>query len=322
MFAGAQNALFAVAQVLLEPGDEVILIEPFYTTYPASVTASGATLVSVAVKSDNKFQLDVADIAAKITPKTRAIVLNSPNNPTGAVYTREQLEGVVALCLEHDIWLVSDAVYMEIIPEEDRQSVASIPEAAPICVTLSSLSKSHRMTGWRLGWVVGPPELISHLANLSMCMAYGLPTFIQDAATYALDNDFETAMLVQSTMDSRRAAVWSVRFRGSTVSSCIARKAECLSSSTCGSLALMARPSLPGCSIVTMSRSCPAMASVKAAAGCSASAWWWTRNNWSLPLDGLSITWNLCAGPSITMRPRPDSDLVSGRPCYHFRNLP
>lgn len=209
IFCGAQNALFSVAQCLLEAGDEVILIEPYYTTYPATFTASGATLVSVSVKAENRFQIDPDDIAAKITPRTRAIVLNSPNNPTGAVYTREQLAAVAALCVEHSIWLISDSVYSEIIPPSERASVASIPEAAPVCVTVSSLSKSHRMTGWRLGWVVAPEPLIEHLANLSMCMAYGLPTFIQDAATFALVNDYDTADLVRSSMDSRRHALVS-----------------------------------------------------------------------------------------------------------------
>jgi len=207
VFSGAQNALFAVAQCLLEPGDEVILVEPYYTTYPATVTASGASLVSVKVKAENRFQLEVSEIAKKISDRTRAIVLNSPNNPTGAVYTRAQLEGVVKLCLEHSIWLVNDAVYTEIIPPSERRSVASIPEASPVCVTVSSLSKSHRMTGWRLGWVVAPEELIGHLANLSMCMAYGLPTFIQDAATYALENDNVTADLVRDNMAERRRAL-------------------------------------------------------------------------------------------------------------------
>ena len=207
VFAGAQNGLFAVAQCLLEAGDEVVLIEPYYTTYPATVTASGAALVSVPVKAENGFKLEVSDIEEKITSRTRVIVLNSPNNPTGAVYPREQLEGVVALCLKHNIWLVNDAVYTEIIPEDERNSVASIPGAEQICVTVSSLSKSHRMTGWRLGWVVGPRELTNHLANLSMCMAYGMPPFIQDAATYALKHDFETADLVRTNMDNRRRAL-------------------------------------------------------------------------------------------------------------------
>ena len=204
VFSGAQNALFSVAQCLLQPGDEVILSEPYYTTYPGAVTASGATLVSVAVKAENKFQIDPVDIAAAITSRTRAIVLNSPNNPTGAVYTKAQFSAVVELCREHEIWLISDEVYQEIMPVAERFSPASLSEADDLVITLSSVSKSHRMTGWRFGWVVGPRTLINHLANLSTCMAYGLPTFIQDAAVTALEEDFSTAALVGSSLDRRR----------------------------------------------------------------------------------------------------------------------
>jgi arginine:pyruvate transaminase len=210
VFFGAQNALFAVAQCLLEPGDEVILSEPYYTTYPATVTATGATLVSVPVSAENRFQIDPGDIAAAVTDKTRVIVLNSPNNPTGAIYTRAQFEAVVDICIENDIWLVSDEVYQEIIPQQDRFSPASIARAKDVCVTVCSLSKSHRMTGWRFGWAVGSESLIAHLTNLSLCMAYGLPTFIQDAAVVALEQDFETGALVHQAMAGRRQAFVSI----------------------------------------------------------------------------------------------------------------
>jgi len=210
VFSGAQNALFSVAQCLLESTDEVILSEPYYTTYPATVTASGATVISVAVEARNRFQIDPDAIAAAITPQTQMILLNSPNNPTGAVYTREQFEAVVDLCLKHDIWLVSDEVYQEILPQAGRFSPASIARARDVCVTVSSLSKSHRMTGWRLGWVVAPEALIAHLSNLSMCMAYGLPTFIQDAAVEAIEHDTETAAVVRDAMGTRRQALVEV----------------------------------------------------------------------------------------------------------------
>jgi arginine:pyruvate transaminase len=204
VLAGAQNALFAVCQCILDHGDEVILSEPYYTTYPATVTASGARLVSVPVRPEDGFRIDPARIAAAVTPRTRAIVLNSPNNPTGAVYTREQFEAVVDICLANDIWLVSDEVYQEILPDTDRFSPASLERAAPICITLSSLSKSHRMTGWRMGWAVGPKELIGHLYNLSMCMSYGLAPFVQDAALTALEVDHATAGEVRDAMLRRR----------------------------------------------------------------------------------------------------------------------
>ena len=207
VFAGAQNALFAAAQCVLEPGDEVILIEPYYTTYPGTVSASGATIVSVAVKPENRFQIDPNDIIAAITPRTRAILVNSPNNPTGAVYTREQFEPLVAACVENEIWLINDEVYQEILLPEDRASPAGLPGADQVCITVSSLSKSHRMTGWRLGWIVGPKSLMPHLYNLSMCMAYGLPEFIMEAAVEAFEYGDMAAQQVRVNMDRRRKII-------------------------------------------------------------------------------------------------------------------
>jgi len=209
VFAGAQNALFAVCQCLLQPGDEVVLCEPYYTTYPATVTASGATLVSVPCHVEDRFQINPANIEACLTEKTRVIVLNSPNNPTGAIYTKEQVSTVVKLCIERNIWLISDEVYQPIIAEEDRFSAASLCDIESQCITVSSVSKSHRMTGWRVGWVVGPGELIDHLYNLSTCMSYGLPPFIQDASAEAVKNDYTTAEIVRNSMAIRRDALVS-----------------------------------------------------------------------------------------------------------------
>ncbi len=208
VFSGAQNALFAVAQCVLEHGDEVILIEPYYTTYPATFTASGATLVSVPVKRENNFELNPGDVIAAITDKTRAIVLNSPNNPVGVAYSMEQFTPLVEICRERGIWLINDEVYQELLLPKDRASPASVVGAHPVCVTVSSLSKSHRMTGWRLGWVVAPAALIENLYNLSICMAYGLPEFIMDAALTAFQSGSHTADQVRHNMDTRRRILY------------------------------------------------------------------------------------------------------------------
>lgn len=205
VFSGAQNALFAVSQCVLEHGDEVILVEPYYSTYPATFSCSGATLVSV--RPSSNMQINPEDVTGAITDKTRAIVVNSPNNPVGSVYTREQYEPIVRACSDRKIWLISDEVYLEMLAPEDRVSPAGLPGADEICVTVSSLSKSHRMTGWRVGWAVGPRELMQHLYNLTLCMIYGLPPFIMDAATFALQMDSNIADIVRESMDRRRKIV-------------------------------------------------------------------------------------------------------------------
>jgi arginine:pyruvate transaminase len=109
--------------------------------------------------------------------------------------------------VEKEIWLFNDDVYQEILISSDRASPASLPGSEQVCITISSLSKSHRMTGWRIGWIVGPVEFIAHLRNLSMCMAYGLPEFVMDAATTALRMGTETADDVRINMDRRRKII-------------------------------------------------------------------------------------------------------------------
>ena len=203
IFAGAQNALFSVCLCLLEKGDEVIVPELYYATYPATVTAGGATMVAVPTNAEMEFQLDPKSIAKAVTPKTRAVLLNSPNNPSGTVYSQETLTAILELCDAHEIWVISDEVYSEIAPEEFTP-IASLPGSHKQTVTISSLSKSHRMTGWRCGWMVGPEKLTRHLTNLNMCMTYGLPPFIQDAAVKALGKDRETAKKVKTRLDSNR----------------------------------------------------------------------------------------------------------------------
>ncbi|MCY4218350.1 MAG: pyridoxal phosphate-dependent aminotransferase [Gammaproteobacteria bacterium] len=204
VFSGAQNALFSVSQCVLDHGDEVILIEPYYSTYPATFSSGGAKLITVPACPTKKMQMEPEAVIDAITDKTRAIVVNSPNNPIGSVYTKEQYEPIVKACIDRKIWLISDEVYLEMLAPRARVSPAVLPGADEICITVSSLSKSHRMTGWRFGWAVGPTKLIEHLYNLSLCMSYGLPSFILDAAVFALKIDANIAESVRENMDRRR----------------------------------------------------------------------------------------------------------------------
>ncbi|WP_063551428.1 pyridoxal phosphate-dependent aminotransferase [Burkholderia territorii] len=188
--AGAQNALFAMAMCLCETGDEVIVPEPMYLTYEASVRASGATLVPVPVPVDaaRGFHLDFDALEAAVTPRTKAIFFATPCNPTGVVMSRADLERIARLACERDLWVVSDEVYAALTFEGEMVSIASLPGMAERTVTIGSLSKSHAMPGWRVGWAIGPAELIEHAERLALCMLYGLPGFIQQAAVTALDN--------------------------------------------------------------------------------------------------------------------------------------
>ena len=204
VFAGAQNALFSVAQVLLESGDEVLMLEPYYTTYDATFSATGASIIKVSLTAENNYQLQVEQLLKAITADTRLIVLNSPNNPMGQSYSMEDYQRIIEACVQHNIWLLIDAVYMDIVDPELLIHPQQIPGADKLLITVGSLSKSHRMTGWRMGWAVGPIELSAHLANLSMCMHYGLPPFVMDAAIVALEQSTATPVLVRDLLNKRR----------------------------------------------------------------------------------------------------------------------
>lgn len=184
---GTQSGLFASALCLLSSGDEVIIPEPMYVTYPGFVGASGASIVPVSLDANAGFSLDADLLAEAITSKTKAIVLNSPNNPTGSVISYETLEKITQLCQTHDLWLISDEVYLDIYFDAPPTSALAFESIADRTVVVSSFSKSHAMTGWRLGWIVAPESLVAHLYNLLNAMLYGAPMFIQDAAVTALE---------------------------------------------------------------------------------------------------------------------------------------
>ena len=199
VFAGAQNALFATSLCLLEAGDEVIIIEPYYSTYPATFSAAGAAVVKVSAPAENGFEPRLSDIEAAISPSTRVIVLNSPNNPTGAIYSEALVKAVAGLCRNRDIWLISDEVYADFVFHGRHISPSGFMEPEEKCIVASSLSKSHRMSGWRMGWVICPLALSRRFSALALCLHYGLPPFVQDAAVVALTGpQDETVSMVKA----------------------------------------------------------------------------------------------------------------------------
>lgn len=206
--AGAQNGVFAVSLCLLEAGDEVIVPEPMYLTYEACVRAAGATLVAVPVDPARAFHVDCDALEAALTPRTKAIFFATPCNPTGVVMPRADLERIARLACQHDLWVLSDEVYAELTFEREHTSIASLPGMAERTVTLGSLSKSHAMAGWRVGWAVGPAELVEHMGRLALAMLYGLPGFIQQAALTAVQNKAAIAAQMREIYRRRRDVVF------------------------------------------------------------------------------------------------------------------
>ncbi|WP_292237031.1 aminotransferase class I/II-fold pyridoxal phosphate-dependent enzyme [Mesorhizobium sp.] len=188
VFGGAQNALFAALMTVAGAGDEVLCLEPWYATYEAAIRAGGAVARPVRLSLQNARQKISEDIlGTAVGDRTRAILLNSPNNPGGYVFGRQDLDTVATFAERHNLWIISDEVYRSAVFDGEFLSIASIPGMRERTIIVNSLSKSHAMTGWRLGWTLGPDSASFHLENLAQCMLFGSPTFIQDAAAVALD---------------------------------------------------------------------------------------------------------------------------------------
>jgi len=209
VFAGTQNALFASSLVLLEHGDEVITLEPMYVSYEASLSLGGAKLVTVAQPADNGFRPDIKLIEAAITNKTRALVITTPNNPTGVAMTPDELKAIADLAIKYNLWVISDEIYTDIIFEAKHHSIAALPGMADRTVTINGLSKSHAMTGWRVGWTIAPKVLTPHFDNLTLCMLYGIPGFVQQAAIHAMTKERGASVQMRDIYKKRRDLVCS-----------------------------------------------------------------------------------------------------------------
>lgn len=207
---GTQAALFSSVRCIIGAGDEIVIPEPMYATYEAVAKSTGAHIVNVPLKSENRFHIDLDSLRRAITPRTRAIWINSPHNPTGAVMTREEIETVADLCRRHDLWLVSDEVYEDIAFARAHVSTWSLPGMAERTIVVASISKSHALPGFRFGWIVGPPRLIEHLSNAILAMFYGSPGFIQLGALCALTNDLPEVDALRGDYMRRAALVGGI----------------------------------------------------------------------------------------------------------------
>lgn len=186
--SGATEALLATLLAILEPGDEVILIEPFYDAYPAQVVFAGGVPRYVPLQAPG-WSLDLDALAAAISPRTRAIVLNTPHNPTGKVFSREELAGIAALCQEHDLIAISDEVYDRIIFDGAvHVPLATLPGMWERTVTVNSTGKTFSMTGWKVGYAIAAPALTRAIRTTHQFITFATATPFQDAMAAALED--------------------------------------------------------------------------------------------------------------------------------------
>ncbi|WP_435661595.1 pyridoxal phosphate-dependent aminotransferase [Leisingera caerulea] len=215
-FPGTQTALYAVLQGVAEPGTEVLAGDPMYATYEGVIRASGAEMVPVPLRPEVGFRMQASDLAARITPRSRAILLTTPHNPTGAILTAQDLREIGELAVQHDLWIISDEVYEHLVFERaEFVSPLSDPALADRVIAVSSISKSHAAPGFRSGWAVGPADFCTALLPVSETMLFGNQPFIADMTEKAVRKGSSVAPGMTSRFASR-AALLVQRLHGET----------------------------------------------------------------------------------------------------------
>lgn len=203
-FPGTQTALAIVMMGLVGAGDKVLLPDPYYATYEGVIRATGAEIVPVTLRKENRFHLRAEDLEAAITPGCRLLLLNTPHNPTGAVLSAEEVAAIGEVCRRHDLWIVADEVYEELVFSGRFASPLDIESLSERVVVTASISKSHAAPGFRSGWAVGSAEFCARLLPLSESMLFGGQPFISDMTAHALTHDLPTAAVMRG-LYSRRA---------------------------------------------------------------------------------------------------------------------
>ena len=205
--AGATEAISAALLALTQPGDEVVVIEPYYDSYAAAVAMAGAArrVVSLAEGADGRFALDLDALRAAVTPATRAILVNSPHNPTGTVFTRAELAAIADLCVRHDLIAITDEVYEHLVFDgREHLPLATLPGMRSRTVSISSAGKTFACTGWKIGWVCATAELVGAVKAAKQFMTYVSGAPLQPAVAYALDHELPWVENLRTSLQGKR----------------------------------------------------------------------------------------------------------------------
>ena len=188
---GGKHAVYNTFQTLLDPGDEVLLPAPYWTTYPEAIKLADGVAVELPTTAADDFRVTVAQLEAARTPRTKALVFVSPNNPTGSVYPEAEVAAIGRWAVEHGIWVVTDEIYEHLTYDghEFTSMPVVVPELADTCVVLNGVAKTYAMTGWRVGWMIGPADVIAAAANLQSHQTSNVSNVAQRAALAAVSGD-------------------------------------------------------------------------------------------------------------------------------------
>ena len=204
---GGSEAIDLAIRAMVCPGEEVIIPQPCYVSYEPCVILAQGVPVTIPLQEKNEFRLTAQELRDAITEKTKLLVLPFPNNPTGAIMTKEDLEAIAEVCIEKDIYVVSDEIYSELTYGTKHVSVASIPGMRERTILINGFSKGHAMTGWRLGYACGPEEIIQQMTKIHQFAIMCAPTTSQYAAVDALKNGDEDVAMMRDAYDKRRRYV-------------------------------------------------------------------------------------------------------------------
>ena len=207
---GGSEGIDAAFRAMLNPGDEVLIPQPSYVSYePCAVLADGVPVI-IELKEENEFRLTKEELLAAITDKTKILVLPFPNNPTGAIMEKEDLEAIAEVCIEKDIFVLSDEIYSELSYKGDHVSIASLPGMRERTILINGFSKAYAMTGWRLGYACGPADIIAQMTKIHQYAIMCAPTTSQYAAVEALRNGDEDVAMMRESYDQRRRFLMNV----------------------------------------------------------------------------------------------------------------
>ena len=216
---GCTEGIAAALLGLVDPGDELIVLEPYYDSYPAMLQMAGGVRRPVTLRSPD-FRLDVDELRAALTPRTRFVLLNSPHNPSGTVLTRAELQAVADLAIEHDLTVITDEVYEHLVfDDHEHVPLSTLPGMAERTLTLSSVGKSYSLTGWKVGWATGPADLVGAMVSAKQWLTYTSGAPLQPAVAVALDEhpDFPRE-LARDLQQRRDLLVSGLRGAGLTTS--------------------------------------------------------------------------------------------------------
>ena len=201
---GGSEAIDIALRATLNPGDEVIILEPNYVCYEPDIILAGGVPIKIKLKNENEFRLTPEELEEVITPKTKILLMNYPNNPTGAIMNKSDLEKIAKVIIKHDLLVITDEIYSELTYEGKHFSIGALPGMRDRTITINGFSKTYSMTGWRLGYVMGPKEIVEQVKKIHQFVVMSAPTISQYAGLEALRNGDEDIERMKKEYDKRR----------------------------------------------------------------------------------------------------------------------